>query len=329
VTAHRTTVAAFAAIVAFGGVNGVAVRYSDRELAPLWGAAIRFGLASALLFGLVVVRRTPLPRGRALTGSLLYGLLGFAGAFGLIYWGLVQTPAGVGQIILALVPLLTYLFAIAQGLERSRWQNLAGALLAMLGIALVFGDRIGAAGPTTSLLAILGAAACMAAANVVLKQFPKCHPVANNAIAMGMGTAILLVLSLIAGEPHGMPTQAQTWAAVGYLALIGSVGVFSLFLYVIARWSASATSYVMLLMPLVTVAVAAALTSEAITTAYLAGGALVLGGVYVGAFAPALRTPIGARPIPPSGDGMAANAKIPEPSSAQREGPGVVTPGCA
>ena len=39
----------------------------------------------------------------------------------------------------------------------------------------------------------------------------------------------------------------------------------------------------MLLMPLVTIVVASALTGEAITPPFVAGGALVLAGVYVGA----------------------------------------------
>ena len=286
-TPDRATIVAFLGIVALGGLNAVAVRFSNRELAPLWGATLRFGIASLVLFGIVGVRRVPLPRGRALVGSLLYGLLGFAGAFGLIYLGLVRTPAGVGQVILAIVPLLTLVFAMVARLEGFRWQSLGGSILAMGGIGVVFGDRLGAAAPIDSMLAVVGGAACMAAATVVVKRFPKCHPEANNAIAMGVGAVSLLVVSFLAGERHAVPAATQTWAAVAYVALPGSVAVFSLFLYVIQRWTASATSYVMLLMPLVTVAAGATLAGEVVTPLFVVGGALVLAGVYVGAFAPA------------------------------------------
>jgi drug/metabolite transporter (DMT)-like permease len=339
----RSTVLAFIGIVVLGGVNGVAVRFSNHELAPFWGAAVRFGLASAVLFGAVVIRRVPMPRGAALTGSVLYGLLGFAGAFGFIYWGLVATPAGLGQIILALVPLLTFLFAVAERLEGFRWQSLVGALVAIAGIAVVFGDRVGAAVPLASMLAIVAAAACMAQSNVVVKRYPKCHPVANNAIAMGVGGAFLLLLSLVLDERHALPVEGQTVAAIGYLSLIGSVGVFSLFLYVISRWSASATSYVMLLMPLVTVAVAATLANEAVTAAYFVGGALVLGGVYLGAFAPSLgrtaaalvgrggtpdlATAAGSRPEAPVGTAETTEVGI-EKLDPPRP-PTIVLPGCA
>jgi drug/metabolite transporter (DMT)-like permease len=296
--------AAFAAVVLLGGGNGVSVRFSDRELAPFWGATIRFGLAATMLMGVVLVARISLPRGRALLGSVLYGLFAFAGAFGLIYWGLVETPAGLGQIILALVPLLTLLLAVVQRQETFRWRGLFGALIAVVGIAIVFGGRVGTAVPIVSALAVVAAAACMAESNVVVKHFPKSHPVATNAVAMATGAAILFGATLLTGEPMTTPARTETWFAIGYLALIGSVAVFSLFLYVIARWSASVSSYVMLLMPLVTVALSAVLDHEAVTAGYLIGGPLVLVGVYIGAFAPALVR----RPTPP---------------------PTVATPGCA
>ncbi|HET7676690.1 MAG TPA: DMT family transporter [Candidatus Limnocylindrales bacterium] len=326
----RLTLAAFAAMVLFGGGNGVSVHFSNLELAPFWGATIRFGLATVVFFAIVALRRIPVPRGPALTGSVLYGLLGFGGAFGFVYWGLVETPPGLAQIILAVVPLLTFLLAVGLGMERFRWQGLAGALLAIAGIAVIFGDGVGAAVPVVSMLAIVGAAACMAVSNVVVKRYPKCHPVVNNAIAMGVGAGFLLLLSLTAGEAHVLPTQARTLAAISYLVIVGSVGVFSLFLYVITRWSASATSYVMLLMPLVAVVVAAALAGEAVTPAYVSGGALVLGGVYVGAFAPSLGALVarvtGRAPAPAEASGASA-APVLEMRPAGPSTP--LTPGCA
>jgi hypothetical protein len=71
---------------------------ATRELAPLWGAGLRFALAAALLLAVMVVFSLAFPWGRVLIGSLLYGLFNFAGSFGLTYYGLVQVHAGLGQI---------------------------------------------------------------------------------------------------------------------------------------------------------------------------------------------------------------------------------------
>jgi drug/metabolite transporter (DMT)-like permease len=59
----RTTLAAFAVLSLIGGLNVVAVKFSNQELAPLFGAAVRFAAAAVLLFVFVAIRRIPLPKG--------------------------------------------------------------------------------------------------------------------------------------------------------------------------------------------------------------------------------------------------------------------------
>jgi drug/metabolite transporter (DMT)-like permease len=98
------------------------------------------------------------------------------------------------------------------------------------------------------------------------------------------GGALLLALSIVTGEPHPIPAGTGTWLAEGYLVLFGSVGLFTLFVYVIQRWTASAASYATLLFPFVGVVVATLLTGETFDWSFFAGGAVMLLGVYIGAF---------------------------------------------
>lgn len=317
---ERSTALAFIGIVGLGGFNGISITYSNEELAPFWGATLRFGLASALLFGLVAWRGVKLPTGPALVGSVLYGLLGFGVSFALVYAAIDETGAGLGQVLLALVPLLTLLLAVAVSIETFRVQGVLGTLVAVVGMVVVFGDRVATDVPLLSMLAILGAALAIAASSVVVKRFPRSHPMSNNAVAMGTGAILLVGLSLVTGEPLAVPTQAATLAAVGWLVIVGSVVVFGLYLYVIERWTASATSYSLLAMPLVAVPAAALIRGEPITAALLFGGALILAGVYIGAFAPALRLPILER---------VRQALEPSTAAADAEGPpAVANPMC-
>ena len=69
--------AAFLTAVVLGGINFVAVRYSNEELDPIWGAALRFGLAAAVFAVLCAALRLSLPRGRVLALVVTYGLIGF------------------------------------------------------------------------------------------------------------------------------------------------------------------------------------------------------------------------------------------------------------
>src|SRR5687767_5324530 len=75
----------------------------------------------------------------------------------------------------------------------------------------------------------------------------------------------------------------ETIVAVLYLVTIGSVGLFAMFLYVLRPWTATPTSYLLVLSPLFTVALASVLAGAQITLQLLLGGALVGVGVYVGA----------------------------------------------
>ena len=289
VSGQRLNVAIFVAIALIGGGNPVGVAIVVDELDPLWAAAVRFVAAGAIFALGMVLFRVPIPHGRALAGSLLYGVLGFFAAFTCLFWGFQETPPGTGQIIIALVPLLTLGLAIAHGLERFSPRALIGALIALGGLAFLVNDRIEANVPPLSLLAVVAGGAFLAESGVILKLTPRAHPVASNAVGMLAGSAGLLVLSAVVGDAWQAPTQPDTWAAMTFLVLGGSVAVFGLYAFLLGRWSASAVSYILLLQPLPTLVYSALLRGEPMTPALFIGGAVMLVGVYIGAFSPSRR----------------------------------------
>lgn len=282
-SADNLTYIAFAVMVLFGGMNAIGIRYVVAELPPFWAATLRFAPASLLLFLLVIIQRLPLPRGAALMGAVIFGVLNFGLAFAFAFWSLQTITAGMAMVILALTPLLTLLFAILHRQERFRWQVFAGSLLSISGIAVIFANQITTQVSLLPLLVIILNAVCVAEASVIIKGFPKSHPITTNAIGMAAGAVILFIASLLWQEPHPLPTLPSTRFALAYLILIGSCVVFILALYVLKRWTASATSYVFVLLPFVTVLVSALLGQEQISPTFLLGGALLLLGVYIGA----------------------------------------------
>ena len=263
----------------------MAVRFSNRELAPMFGAGVRFTAAALILLAVVALRRLPLARGEALTGVILYGLLNFTAGYGLAYWALTTLPAGVGAVVFASTPLFTVFLARLHRVEPFRLRGLIGAVITLVGIVILANpggvDQL----PWLSLLAMLASAAAAAEAGVVLKLSPPANPVSTNALAMAIGGPLLLGTSALVGESWEMPAEAETWLAVSYLAVIGSVGLFGLFLYVLRRWSATSTSYGTALIPVITILVGSLAASEPITLPMVIGGAIVLVGVYVGALA--------------------------------------------
>ncbi|HVR89143.1 MAG TPA: EamA family transporter [Candidatus Limnocylindria bacterium] len=280
-----TVLLVFALVVLVGGSNFVAVRFSNRELPPFYGAGIRFVGASLLLLALSRAMRLSLPRGRPLAGALAFGTINFGVTYALTYWGLQTAPAALASTLAALTPLFTFLGAVALRDEPFRWRGIAGGGIAVAGIAVIFLEQVHEI-PTAALVALALQPVAIAAGTIWAKRLPRAHPVATNAVAMAPGAALLLAIAAVAREPAVVPARTETWIALAYLVVSSGV-LFVGFFYVVRRWTASATSYAVVLFPVVTLAVGAALAHEGVSAAFILGAVLVVAGVYVGALAPA------------------------------------------
>ena len=279
----RPVLIAFVAFVVLAGSNAAAVKAVLGEMPPFWSAGLRFVMAGAVLLALMVMQRRPAPRGDQLLGTVLFGLFGFALAYFFLYQAIGDAGSGTTMTVLAIVPLLTVLLSVVHGIERPRRLGVVGALIAAAGIVIVAAHQLSLNVPILAIGLLLIAGICQAESVVIVKRLPPGDPVAANAVGMLLGGTLLLAVSLVAQEPMTLPTQADTLLGMAYLIGPGSIGVFMLALYVLARWTASATSYAFLLFPLVAIVLGAVLFSEPVQPSFLLGGAIVLAGVYVGA----------------------------------------------
>ncbi len=287
------TLGAFGLSVLFGAGNFLAVRLSNLGLPPFWGAGLRFGTAAVTFVALALLLRLRWPQGRLLGLTVLYGVLGFGLFYALMYWSLTRVTASVAVIVMAVVPLATLLLASAQGTERLQARNTLGAFLALAGIAwLAFGPQAVVV-PLVALATMLAAAAAVSQSIIVSKRISGNHPIVTNAIALGVGAMVLLAISSVAGEAWALPSEPEAVWAVLYLVTFGSLGLFVLVLLVVRRWTASATSYMFVLFPVVTMLLEAWILDEPITAQALTGAALVMIGVWFGALSPGARRSMG------------------------------------
>ncbi len=284
------TLGLFFMAVVVGGANFIGVRFSNRELDPFWGAALRFTIAASLFLIIAAALRLPWPRKQHLWLNVLYGLLSFSVSYALMYWALVQVSAGVATVVLAIVPLVTLLLAAAQGMERLGIRSVIGSLLAILGIVWMSLGPQDVVLPFTALLAMLLAAMSMGESVIVGKKLSGYHPAITNAVGMTTGAIMLLVLSAAVGDQWVLPSEPEVIWSVIYLVTIGSVGLFVLVILVVRQWTASATSYVFVLFPIVTMVLGALIADEPITGQGVTGALLVISGVWFGALSPNART---------------------------------------
>lgn len=283
----RGTLVAFLVGSVLSSGNPIAVKFSNVELDPLWGATVRFTLAAALMLVVMRVLGLRFPRGRALLGAVLYGVFNFGLAFACLFYALVELGAGFLQILLAVIPLITLLLVVVQRLERLRVSAVAGAVIAFVGVLLMSQIALDASISIGTILVAMGAAFCLAEGAVLVRVFPPEHPVSLNAVGMTVGAAVLFVGSLLAGNEMVLPRLGETWLAMAYMVVIGSGIVFILWVFVLKRWDASRAAYNFVLLPPITLVFSNLITGEEVGVELILGGVVILVGVYIGALRPA------------------------------------------
>src|SRR3970040_2679560 len=98
---------------------------------------------------------------------------------------------------------------------------------------------------------------------------------------MGTGAIALAAVSLLAGEPWGVPAWPEGIGAIVYLALAGSVVTFVTWVWLLKRLEATTMSYVAFVTPIVAVLLGVAVGEELLDPLILGGAAGTLAGIYV------------------------------------------------
>lgn len=280
---HNATYAAFAGTVLIGGTNFIAVSFSNQEMPPLFGAAFRFALAALLLFFITRARGIPLAHGRAALSAAFYGILTFGVGVALLYYALVGLAAGTVAVIVSAVPLFTLVIAVSLRQEQLSPRRVVSGILVIAGIAILSAGALGGSLSYSYLIAALLAAIVSALSSIIAKALTDIHPLTLNTIGITTGTVFLAVGSLLAGESWALPHEIQTWVAILWLVVLGSVMLFQLFLYILRRLTASASVYAVAGMPVIAAGLGALLLDQPITMPVIVGGALVIVAVYIGA----------------------------------------------
>lgn len=275
--------AGFVLLCVIWGSTWLVIKVGYGGLGPFNVAGVRFAIAAAVLAVIVPLVGARWPRGKEeWTLVTFVGVLLFLGDYGLIYWAEQYIDSGLTAILFGTFPLLTMAFAhVYVPGEHLTGRKLAGGAAASLGVAALFGDRVhidaSNAGP---MAAIIGAAACAAAANVATKRHGGAiHPASLNASAMLVGAILLLAASWLAGDGVKVPQDVTSWTAVAYLSLVGSVVAFLIYFSLLRTWRVTTVSFFGVFTPAIALLLGAAVLHEQLTVWSLVGSALILVGV--------------------------------------------------
>ena len=263
------------------GSTFLAIRIGNEAVPPVWAATIRLTLAAPLLAGLVLATRQRFPRGAALRGALLFGVFNFGVNLSLLYWGERIVPSGIAAVLYATVPLSTALIAAAMGVERLVARKLAAAVVAIVGVGIIFAGELKLDVPVEGLVAVFLAATAASLSSVFLKRAPQPSAIATNAVGAAAGAIVCAAVSLVIGEDHTPPSSFAAWWPILYLTLAGSLGAYVLYTWLVQHWPVTNANMIGVVVPVIAVILGAVAKQEQRASESYAGAAVVLVAVLI------------------------------------------------
>ena len=270
-------------VVVAWGINFVVIKVGLHGVPPMLLGALRFLLAAVPAVFFVKRPRIPLRWLFAYGATISFGQ--FAFLFTAMYVGM---PAGLASLVLQAQAFFTLLFAGMFLNERLRVQNLAGLLIAAVGLALI-GMQGGHSMTIAGFVLTLCAAVSWALGNIVTKKAGKVDLVGLVVWASLIPPVPFFVLSYCLEGPQRIGAAltgigAQSIFAIVYLAFIATLLGYGLWSRLLSRYPASQVAPFSLLVPIVGLASASLFLDEHLSEAQIAGAALVMAGLAVNVF---------------------------------------------
>jgi drug/metabolite transporter (DMT)-like permease len=265
----------------------LAIKIGLRDLPPISFVAIRFLLAIIVLIAVSIGRVRLLPMRRNDYAALaITGILMFAVNYTLLFWAELYVSSGLAAVLQATIPIFGMIFAHWMlPDEPLRLQKLAGAIIALGGVALICARLLGFNGPLAFWggVAVVVGAASAAFANVLVKaRSMQLAPAMLAAWQMIFGVAPLLLLGFaVDGNPARFHWTASSVFCLLYLAVIGSALTFLLLYWLLPRLTVAQLQSISLITPPGAVMLGWLLGGETFPLSSLLGATLVLVGVWM------------------------------------------------
>jgi drug/metabolite transporter (DMT)-like permease len=270
---------------AIWGSSFMFIKVGVRQLEPSTLVAGRLVLA-ALTLVVIVASRTPLRSALAqirahIRPFLFVALLNSVVPFWLLAWGETKVDSGLAALLQAGAPLFTALLAVVFFRdERVSGARLLGVLVGFGGVALLVGAVPN--GSVLGALAVVATGFCYAASSLVGGRSLTAVPPATIAF----GTTLIAALITLPFGLAQLPGSVPGWKVIGSVVALGVVGLgvaYVLYFALITGAGASRAILVTYLVPPMALFYGATILDESLKLSDLAGLALILLGVTLGA----------------------------------------------
>ncbi len=277
--------ALYAITVLIWGSTWLAIEFQLGVVEPEVSIVYRYLLASAVLFFYCKIRKLKLIFN--VKYHLWFALLGFflfCLNYVLAYRAQVHISSALAAILFSTIVWINILLSRLIFRTRAGLPVLAGAMLGISGLIVLFAPQIGGVTLTNgvlygSALAFLGACASSCGNMVSQLAQKRSLPVMQaNAWGMFYGALLTAAIAVIQGHPFNFDATFTYIASLVYLAVFGSVVAFGAYLTLLGRIGAHRSGYAAVMFPVVALILSILFEGLSLNFSILLGTALVLAG---------------------------------------------------
>ncbi len=270
------------------GSTYLAIRYVVDTIPPFMAGGMRFLSAGLVLYLWRLSKGDSVPTRKQWRDVGIIGLLLLVGGNGLVSWSEQFVPSGIAALLISTVPIwMVVIESLRHGGEKPKTKTIIGLVLGFSGVVLMIGpgelsNEIGALHPL-GLIALPMGALLWSLGSVYSKSadLPSSSLMTTSAEMMIGGVGMFIVATL-RGEWTGFSlsvVESASWTGLLYLAVVGSLGGFVAYAYLLRNAPISLVSTYAYVNPVIAILLGAWIAQESLNGRTILAAAVILGAV--------------------------------------------------
>jgi drug/metabolite transporter (DMT)-like permease len=286
-SSNKKAYIALAAVSFFWGTTYLVSRVAVQHIPGLFLAGVRNLIAGSAIIIFMFLRGKKFPDKKTIMQSAWLGFVMISFSSGLSHWSVQYISGGLAAIIGATIPLWIAIFSIAAKKEKKvSFQVLIGLLLGFAGILIIFYDHLADLFNKEFRLGILLAAvSCItwAAGSVYTSKIKLGTGLFfGTGLQMFFAGIFVTIASILLGHTVSLISlPKETWLAIFYLIIIGSIITYSSYVYVIQNLSPEKAGVYAYINPIVALVLGKFLLDERLNYMIALGALVTIFGVYL------------------------------------------------
>jgi drug/metabolite transporter (DMT)-like permease len=261
------------------GSTYLAIRFGIESFPPFLMAGVRFTIAGAILYCVMLFLGAPNPTRRQWLGATAVGILLPALGNGTVCYVQQTVSSSVAALSIATAPIWMAIFSSIWGhkITSKEWLGIA---VGLVGIVLL---NVGGSlhGELASAMLLIFAAASWSFGSVWSKRLDMPDGLMASAAQMLAGGVVLLMVSALQGETWPQTISQKSWGAMLFLVVLGSLVAYSAYQYLLKTVRPLVASSNTFVNPVVAFIVGIWFANEHVTTTEFIALGVILVGVFL------------------------------------------------